>query len=206
MIRRVLALTWVLLLSAAAWAQGNPAVRVEPPEVPGAPFSGQAANDFRMTQTAVVRDYLEAWRNFHAAFEENRPDLLSRSFVGSAHEVLDAAIAQQAKLGLHTDYQDRSHDMRIVFYRPGGGSLEIIDNVEYDQQTLDAHGTLAAQTVHAQYVVVLTPTETRWAVRIFQAQPDGNAAAISRIQNLGKHTDSDYLSANPTEAQTPAAI
>ncbi|MGB9032175.1 MAG: hypothetical protein WCC27_18775 [Acidobacteriaceae bacterium] len=177
MIQRVLILTCALLLPAASWGE-DAVVRVEPPDVAGAPFSGQAANDFRMTQTAVVRDYLEAWRNFRAAFEENQPDLLSRSFVGSAHDALAAAIAQQARLGLHTLYQDRSHDLRIVFYRPGGGSLEIIDDVEYEQQTLDAHGILAAQTVRARYVVVLTPTETRWAIRIFQAQPNGNAAAI----------------------------
>jgi hypothetical protein len=175
---RVLVLSCALLLPAAAWAQNDPAVRVEPPDVAGAPFSGQAASDFRMTQTAVVRDYLQAWRSFRSAFEQNQPALLSRSFVGNAQDTLAATIAQQAKLGLHTLYQDRSHDLRIVFYKPGGGSLEIIDNVEYEQQTLDPHGVLAAQTVHAQYVVVMTPTETRWAVRIFQAQPNGNAAAI----------------------------
>jgi hypothetical protein len=174
---RVLVLACALVLSATAWAQ-DPAVRVEPPDVAGAPFSGQAASDFRMTQTAVVRDYLEAWRNFCAASEQNQADLLSRSFVGAAQDMLAATIAEQAKLGLHTLYQNRSHDLRIVFYRPGGGSLEIIDDVEYKQQTVDAHGVLAAQTIHAQYVVVLTPTESRWAVRIFQAQPNGNAAAI----------------------------
>jgi hypothetical protein len=48
------------------------------------------------------------------------------------------------------------------------------DNVEYEQQTLDAHGVAADQAIHARYVIVLTPTETRWAVRIFQAQPIGN--------------------------------
>ena len=167
------AVSCVLLMSATAQAQ-EPAVRVEPPSAPGAPFSGQAARDFSVTKTAVVRDYLEAWRNFRVAFEQNQPDLLSRSFVGGARDTLAAAIAQQASVGLRTRYQDRSHDLQIVFYRPGGGSLQMTDNVEYEQQTLDAHGVAADQAIHARYVIVLTPTETRWAIRIFQAQPIGN--------------------------------
>lgn len=167
------ALGGVLLLSGAVSGQ-EPAVRVEPPSAPGAPFSGQAARDFSVTKTAVVRDYLEAWRNFRAAFEQNQADLLGRSFVGGARDTLAAAIAQQASLGLRTHYLDRSHDLQIVFYRPGGGSLEMTDSVEYEQQTLNAHGVVADPTIHARYTIVLTPTETRWAIRIFQAQPNGN--------------------------------
>ena len=144
------ALGGVLLLSGAVSGQ-EPAVRVEPPSAPGAPFSGQAARDFSVTKTAVVRDYLEAWRNFRAAFEQNQADLLARSFVGGARDTLAAAIAQQASLGLRTHYLDRSHDLQIVFYRPGGGSLEMTDSVEYEQQTLNAHGDCSGirRSMHA---------------------------------------------------------
>jgi hypothetical protein len=43
-----------------------------------------------------------------------------------------------------------------------------VDNVEYEVQVLD-HGKIqTTQTAHARYVVVMTPAEVRWRVRVFQ--------------------------------------
>jgi hypothetical protein len=47
-----------------------------------------------------------------------------------------------------------------------------VDNASYDVQLVD-HGKIqATQTEHARYVVVMTPAELRWRVRIFQGGPE----------------------------------
>jgi hypothetical protein len=47
-----------------------------------------------------------------------------------------------------------------------------VDTVEYDVQILDHEKIQTTQHVRARYVAVLTPTEVRWKVRIFQAEPE----------------------------------
>lgn len=124
------------------------------------------------TATAAVRDYMESWTAMKAALEQNRADLLNRDFVGAARDKLGATIREQAKAGIQTRYQDRSHDLKIVFYSPEGLSIQLVDNVQYDQQVIHDGKVLATQPVRARYIVVLTPSEVRWRVRIFQAQPE----------------------------------
>ncbi|HEY3705932.1 MAG TPA: hypothetical protein VGL22_12770 [Terracidiphilus sp.] len=121
------------------------------------------------TANAVVKNYIESWQSLKAALEQNRPDALDRDFVGTAKQKLTETIQQQAKLGMKTSYQDRSHDIQVVFYSPEGLSVELVDNVEYDVQVSDKDKVVATQPVHARYVVVMTPTEVRWRVRVLQA-------------------------------------
>jgi len=45
----------------------------------------------------------------------------------------------------------------------------LTDNVEYDVQVLVHDKSVATQKVRARYIVVMTPTETRWRVRVYQA-------------------------------------
>lgn len=124
------------------------------------------------TRTAVVRDYLQAWKSLSGALQESRADLLDASFVGVAKEKLGDAVRQQQELGMKTRYRDVSHDLKIVFYSPEGLSVQLLDTVQYDVQVVDHDKTLATQHVRARYVAVLTPTEVRWKVRFFQAQPE----------------------------------
>jgi hypothetical protein len=42
--------------------------------------------------------------------------------------------------------------------------------VDYDVQVFDAGKQISTQTVRAHYVVVMTPAEVRWEVRVLQAQ------------------------------------
>jgi hypothetical protein len=148
-------------MSAGAMAQA--AVHVEPAHLQGPRILAD------QTATAVVKNYIESWQSLKAALEENRSELLDRDFVGTAKQKLTDTIQQQAKLGMRTTYQDRSHDIQIVFYSPEGLSVELIDNVEYDVQISDKDKVIATQPVHARYVVVMTPTEVRWRVRVLQA-------------------------------------
>ena len=162
MVRSVLAGT-VVLVAFATMAAAQASVHVQPSHLEGPrSLAPQTAN-------AVVQDYLEAWQTLHEALGQNRVEALDRDFVGAAKDKLAETIQQQTKFGLRTNYQDRSHDIQIVFYSPEGLSIELTDSVEYDQQVLDRDKVLTTQHVSARYVVVLTPSETRWRVRVFQA-------------------------------------
>lgn len=154
---------FMALSTASAIALGQASVHVEPAHLQG------PRNLADETANAVVKNYIESWRSLRAALEENRPELLDRDFVGTAKQKLADTIQQQAKLGMKTSYQDRSHDLQIVFYSPEGLSVELIDNVDYDVQVSDKDKVVATQPVHARYVVVMTPTEVRWRVRVLQA-------------------------------------
>jgi hypothetical protein len=121
------------------------------------------------TATAAIRDYLQSWKTLGSALEENRAVLLDRDFVGSARDKLTDTIQQQSKLGIQTSYRDRAHDLQIVFYSPDGLSIELTDAAEYDVQVIDHNNVQTTQRVSARYIVVLTPAELRWRVRVFQA-------------------------------------
>lgn len=162
-LKRILVVLTALATPAALLAD-QPAVRVEPATLHGPrPLEEQTA-------TAVVRDYLESWESLRGALGQNRADLLDPDFVGIARDKLANAIQEQSALGMRTRYLDKSHDLRIVFYSPEGLSVQLVDNVEYDVQVLDHEKLLTSQHVHARYIVVLTPAEMRWRVRIFQEE------------------------------------
>jgi hypothetical protein len=148
-----------LLLSGA----GQPAVRVGPIDSVGPrPVEKQ-------TQSSVVRDYLQAWQTLGSALGGNRADLLDGYFVGVAKEKLADTIREQQNLGIETSYRDQSHDLQVVFYSPEGLSIQLLDNVEYDVEVRDHGKTVGTQHVRTRYVAVLTPTESKWKVRVFQS-------------------------------------
>jgi hypothetical protein len=162
--------TALLLFSIAALPgtlrAAGPIIHVEPPNLHGP----RQLQD--QTATAVVRDYVESWKSLAAALRQNRPDLLDQDFVGTAKDKLTDTIHQQAALGLHARYQDRAHRIQIIFYSPDGLSVQLVDNVEYDERVVDHQKVLTTQHTHARYTVVMTPAETRWRVRVFQAGPE----------------------------------
>jgi hypothetical protein len=165
MIRLLLGLC-AIIAAAPGMVTAQPDVHVEPSHLEG-PRTLQP-----QTQAAAIRDYLQAWQTVSAAFDQNRVDLLDRDFVGTARDKMAQSIQQQSSLGIHTRYQDLSHDLQIVFYSPEGLSIQLIDNVEYRVQVFDHDKLQATSQVHARYITILTPTEVRWRVRVFQAQPD----------------------------------
>jgi hypothetical protein len=144
----------------------QPSVRVTPPNLQGPRQLNEE------TQAAVVRDYLEAWQSVGAALQQNRADLLSRDFIGTAKDRLSDTIHDQVTMGISTRYLDLSHDLQILFYSPEGLSVQLVDNVEYEVQILDHGKAQTTQKMRARYVVVMTPAEVRWRVRIFQAEPE----------------------------------
>ena len=145
-------------------ADTQPNVRVAPMDSVGPrPVEAQ-------TQSSVVRDYLLAWQTMDTAMTENRPDLLEGYFVGQAKEKLADTIREQKNIGIRTSYQPKSHDIKVVFYSPEGLSIQLLDDVEYDVDVRKGDQSLGSQHFHGRYVAVLTPTESKWKVRILQGE------------------------------------
>ena len=150
----------------SAFAGDQPSVRIEPPSLQGPrPLQEQTAK-------AVIRDYLDSWATLSGALQQNRPDLLDRDFVGAAKDKFTNTVKAQNAAGIRSIYHDRTHDLQILFYSPEGLSIELADTVEYDVQVIDHDKPIGTEQVHTRYIVVLTPTETRWRVRIFQSQAE----------------------------------
>jgi hypothetical protein len=162
MIRQFVLMSCALILPMSGITD-EPTVRLEPPHLQGSrPLE-------RQTESAVLHDYLQSWKTLQVALDQNQANLLDQNFVGAAREKLANTIDEQSKLGIHTRYQERSHDIQIVFYSPDGQSIQMIDYVEYEQKVLDHDNVLSTRPIRKKYLVVLTPTEVRWKVRVFQS-------------------------------------
>ncbi len=154
---------------AAGMAAAQPAMRVDTSQLRGPrPLQEQ-------TRIAAIRDYLQSWQSMSNALEQNRTDLLGADFVGAAKDKLANAIDKQVQLGIHTRYQDRAHDIQIVFYSPEGLSIEILDRIDYSVQVIDHDKPVTTVPASARYIVVLTPSEVRWKVRVLEAVPESTA-------------------------------
>jgi hypothetical protein len=154
----------VCFFALSALASDQSSVRVEPAN-PDLPRTLE-----KQTETAAIRDYLQAWQALDKAMEQNRADLLDDDFVGTAKDKLTGTIQEQATSGVHTRYQDRAHDIKVLFYSPEGLSIQLIDNVDYDVQLFDNGKLQGTQRVHGRYIAVLSPSEVRWRVRILQSE------------------------------------
>ena len=126
----------------------------------------------KQTESSVIEDYLQGWKTLQQALDLNQVLKLDPDFVGVARDKLTETIDSQNSLGIHTRYRALSHDLQIVFYSPEGLSIQLTDNVEYKQEILKKDILLATAVVSRRYIVVLTPSETRWQIRIMQATLD----------------------------------
>jgi hypothetical protein len=163
MIRGVFIACLACSASLAQLAAQEPSVRIEPPQLQGSrPVEKQ-------TEASVIRDYLQSWKTLDTALNQNDPSALDASFVGTARDKIADTIDEQTKLGIHARYTAQSHDLQIVFYSPEGSSIQLIDTVDYHEQVMDHDKVLADKPVHERYVIVLTPSQVSWRVRIFQA-------------------------------------
>ena len=148
-----------------AIATAQAVVRIEKADLQGSrPLEEQTAS-------AVIHNYLQSWQTLQSALDQNRADLLDSDFVGDAHDKLASTIQQQAALGIRTRYRDQAHNLQIVFYSPEGLSVELTDKAEYDVELIDNGKSVGTHHVQVRYVAVLTPSESRWRVRVFQAEP-----------------------------------
>jgi hypothetical protein len=162
--RRFRMMSFALIFPIIAGVAQQPSVHLQQPNLQGSrPLETQ-------TQASVVRDYLESWKGLQAALDKNQAALLDSNFVGTARDKLANTIDEQMRAGIHTRYQARAHELQFVFYSPDGSSIQLIDTVDYDEQVVDHDKVLASKPMHERYVVVMTPSEVRWRVRLFQSE------------------------------------
>jgi hypothetical protein len=163
--------TIVAALALALLAGVATRARAADPELPKVKLNAQnnAGRPVEeLTKTAVARDYAKAWRTLARALEQNRADLIDNDFVGVADEKFAAAIAGQAKAGLHTRYVDHGHTVDVLFYSPEGLSIQLRDTAQLERQVLDGDKVIHSEQVTRHYISLMTPTEVRWKVRLLQ--------------------------------------
>jgi len=121
------------------------------------------------TQSSIIRDYLGAWQSLNQSLSQNQAASLDAYFVGQAKQKLAATVAEQRSLGIRTTYRDTAHNIRVIFYSPEGLSIQLLDDAEYDVQVSIGERVLGTSHVRARYIAVLTPTESKWKVRVLQS-------------------------------------
>ena len=120
------------------------------------------------TQSAIQKQYADAWKNMEDALAQNRSDLVDKSFVGAERDQLRRQIEQQKKNGMSSKLNDASHKVEFAFYSPEGTAIELHDTVELEQQALDGNKQIHSDNGTRKYVVVFTLVEDKWKVRTLQ--------------------------------------
>lgn len=144
-------------------------------QVDGGSFAGGRQLEDQ-TRRAVIRDYLSAWKSLAEAFDRNQPGLLDADFVGTQRDRLAETVRQQAAAGVHVRYQPTAHRIHLLLYSPEGMSIELADDVDYEMRVFSQRRLIRTVPESARYIVILTPAELRWQVRLLQAT-SGQAAS-----------------------------
>lgn len=122
-------------------------------------------------QQSVQRDYAQAWQTMEAALESGDSSGLNQYWVGVAHDKLTQKVQDERRTKVRVRYQDKSHHLQAVYYPTDGAALLLHDNAEVELQVLDSGKIIHSQTIHEKYVVLMTPGQDRWFVRVLQSVP-----------------------------------
>ena len=106
------------------------------------------------TQKALARDYATAWQTMTEALDQNRADLLSANFLGTADDKLTATIQQQTKAGLHQHITDQGHTVDAVFYSPEGSAIELHDTAHLQIDVMDGSKVVHTENATVHYVAL----------------------------------------------------
>jgi hypothetical protein len=122
-------------------------------------------------QESVRRDYAQAWQTMEAALESGDASGLHQYWVGVAHDKLAQKMKDEAQTKVRVRYQGKSHRLQAIYYPTDGAALLLHDDAEVELQVLDGGKLVHSQTLHQKYVVLMTPGQDRWFVRLLQAVP-----------------------------------
>jgi hypothetical protein len=162
---------FLMMLAGLAWLA--PAIHAAPP-APLQSFDAASAAPRPVEETtalAIQRDYAHAWQALASALENNRAGLLDENFTGSARQQWQEAIVAQQHNGLSRRIVDHGHKVRVTFYSLDGSALQAIDTADLEIQYREGSKLLAAERIQPRYLVLLTPAEDSWKVRILQEVP-----------------------------------
>ncbi len=137
------------------------------------------------TQQSIARDYGKSWQTLAQALQQNRADLLNASFVGFARDRWGEAVAEQAKSGLSRKLVDHGHKLQVLFYSIEGSAMQLRDTAQLEIQYMDGGKVVHSEQVTAQFVVLMTPAENSWKVRMLQQVPSGESKSALLHAPLG---------------------
>lgn len=120
------------------------------------------------TQASIIRDYGKAWQSLEQSLEENRSDLLGGSFVGYALNRWGQTVKAQQSAGLARRIIDHGHHLEAAFYSVDGSAMQLRDTAQLEVQYLDKQKVIHTETTTSRYVVLMTPAENSWKVRVLQ--------------------------------------
>jgi hypothetical protein len=123
------------------------------------------------TALSIQRDYAHAWQSLVSALESNNSELLNENFTGTARQQWQQAIRDQRQNGLNRRIVDHGHKVRVTFYSLDGSALQATDTADLEIQYREGDKVLSSERVQAHYLVLLTPAETSWKLRILQEVP-----------------------------------
>ena len=172
MIRRSLLLATLLMLGAVALPQLRRVVAADPQPSIKLDVSNAGPREFEdQTQRSIVRDYGRAWALMRDALEQNNSRILERYFAGIAKDKLTEAVKQQQESGVRVRYLDRSHALHALFYSPEGTAIEARDTAQIEMQILDGGKVVHSEQLTQPFLVLFTPAEDRWKVRLLEPLP-----------------------------------
>lgn len=122
-------------------------------------------------QQSIPRDYGKAWQTLSAALESGDPTSLDRYWVGVAHDKFQHLVEDQARTGVQVRYKDASHQLQAVFYPADGAALVLYDTVHLEIQVVRAGKIIHSEQTTEKYLVLMTPAQDRWLVRVLQSVP-----------------------------------
>lgn len=128
------------------------------------------------TKDSITRDYAKAWQALEQALEQNRPELLNADFVGYAQDHWLQTVKAQKTAGLSRRIVDQGHHVQIIFYSPDGSAMQLRDTAQLEIQYRDGSKVVHSEKLSSQYLVLMTPAENSWKVRVMQEIPTGAAA------------------------------
>lgn len=123
------------------------------------------------TRESIVRDYGKAWQGLTEALAQNRPELLNAGFAGFAREHWGAAVTAQKKSSLSRKIIDRGHHLQALFYSVEGSAMQLRDTAQLEIQYLDNGKVIHSEQVTQHFIVLMTPAENSWKVRLLQEVP-----------------------------------
>jgi hypothetical protein len=122
-------------------------------------------------QQSIPRDYVKAWQVLSTALEEGDPKLLDQYWVGVAHDKFLRLVRDESRTGIQIRYRDLSHKLQAVFYPSDGAALLLYDNVQLEMNVLRSSRVIHTERMNTRYLVLMTPAQDRWVVRVLQEVP-----------------------------------
>jgi hypothetical protein len=119
-------------------------------------------------QRSIPADYAKAWQTLSEALQSADPSVLDRYWTGVAHDKLQRLVKDQMSTDVQVRYIDKSHRLQAVFYPTDGAALLLHDTAQLEIQVLSAGKLIHTEDITEKYVVLMTPGQDRWLVRIFQ--------------------------------------